>query len=124
HQGDVVTGRIEARDHPAEEPLDAVHARPLPAEVIADLEDVQLSRVQRCPTTRAGMPTAIAPSGTASRTTAPAPTIARSPTVTPSRSLAPAPSQAPSPMVTPLDRRACARIGCDGSEKSWSPPIT
>src|SRR5205085_2575505 len=114
-----------AGDHPAEEPLDAVHARPLPAEVIAHLKDIEFSRaVQRCPTTRAGMPTAIAPSGTASRTTAPAPTIARSPTTTPSRTFAPAPSQAPAPMVTPADRRPCASTGADGSPKSWSPPIT
>ena len=33
--------RIEARDHPAEESLDPMHARSLPAEVIADLQDVE-----------------------------------------------------------------------------------
>ncbi len=32
---------VEARNHPAEQPLDAVHPRSLPAEVIADLQDVQ-----------------------------------------------------------------------------------
>ena len=97
---------IEPRNHPREQPLDAVHPRPFPAEVIADLQDVQLpsalspqrARASRCPTIFAGTPTAIAPAGTASRTTAPAPTIARSPIVTPSRIFAPAPSHAPSPI--------------------------
>src|SRR5262249_41546146 len=32
---------IEAGDHPAEQPLDAVHARPLPPEVIANLQDIE-----------------------------------------------------------------------------------
>ena len=34
---------IEAGDHPREQALDAVHARPFPAEVIADLKDVELA---------------------------------------------------------------------------------
>ena len=40
----VVALRVEARNHPGEEPLDAVHPRSFPAEVIADLQDVQLHR--------------------------------------------------------------------------------
>ena len=32
---------VEPRDHPAEQPLDPVHPRPLPAEVVADLKDVE-----------------------------------------------------------------------------------
>src|SRR5262249_51900030 len=32
---------IEARNHPAEEPFDSVHPRPLPPEVVAHLQDVQ-----------------------------------------------------------------------------------
>ncbi len=55
-QRDVVARRIEARDHPAEQPLDAVHPRPLPAEVIADLQHVQLA-LRRA---HAGPPVALA----------------------------------------------------------------
>jgi hypothetical protein len=33
---------VEARNHPCEKAFDAVHARSLPAEVIADVHDVQL----------------------------------------------------------------------------------
>ena len=40
---DVEPVAIEARDHPAEQPLDAVHPRPLPSEVVADLQHVQRS---------------------------------------------------------------------------------
>ena len=32
---------VEARDHPREQPLDAVHARTGPPEVVADVDDVQ-----------------------------------------------------------------------------------
>ena len=32
---------VEARDHPRKQALDAVHARPLPAEVIADVDHVE-----------------------------------------------------------------------------------
>jgi hypothetical protein len=39
--------RVEARNHPAEEPLDAVHPRALPTEVIADLQDFQRSLAHR-----------------------------------------------------------------------------
>src|SRR4029450_10736539 len=68
----------------------------------------------RVETIRAGTPTAMAPGGTLSRTTAPAPTMAWAPTVTPSRILAPAPVHAPSPMVTPEEVRPCARTGTEG----------
>src|SRR5207237_455501 len=114
-------------DHPREQALDAVHPRSLPAEVIADLQDVQPIAHAGCPrwpTMRAGMPTAIDAAGTSPRTTAPAPMMARSPSVTPSRIFAPAPSHAPAPMVTPADVRPCASTGASGSLKSWSPPIT
>src|SRR4029079_7715046 len=100
----VVAPAPEAGDHPAEEPLNAVHPRAFPAEVIANLKDVQpfpahaFTAGSRWPTMRDGMPTAIAASGTASPVTAPAPTMAPSPTVTPSRILAPAPSHAPAPI--------------------------
>ena len=97
-----------------------MHPRSLPAEVIADLQDVQLAgglrrnrhgvaTGSRWLTTFAGTPTAIAPAGTDSRTTAPAPITARSPIVTPSRIFAPAPSHAPSPIDTPLERRALSQ---------------
>ncbi len=61
--------------------------------------------VDRSPTTRAGTPTAVARSGTDSRTTAPAPMIALAPISTPSSTFAPAPSHAPSPTVMPADLR-------------------
>ena len=48
HQGDVEPGRIEAGNHPAEEPLHAVHAGAFPAEVIADLQDVEFPH-RACP---------------------------------------------------------------------------
>ena len=38
---DLEAGRVEAGDHPREEALDAVHARPGPAQVIADMDDVE-----------------------------------------------------------------------------------
>src|SRR2546430_953271 len=72
----------------------------------------------RVETTRAGMPTATAPAGTSSRTTAPAPMTARGPIETPSRILAPAPVQAPAPIVIPDEVRVWVRTACDGSEKS------
>src|SRR5262245_4727841 len=75
-------------------------------------------------TTRAGTPTAISSGPTLSRTTAPAPITAPAPTLTPSRIFAPAPSHAPSPTITPSDVRPCDSTSTDGSEKSWSPPIT
>ena len=37
HERHVKTRRIEARNHPCKQALDAVHARPFPAEMIADL---------------------------------------------------------------------------------------
>src|SRR4029079_4991477 len=88
-QRDVVAFAIEAGDHPAEEPLDAVHPRAFPAEVIAHLKDVQpflahaFTAGSRWPTMRAGMPTAIAPSGTASQASDATATMAPAPTVTP-----------------------------------------
>ena len=42
-QRDTETVAVEPRNHPAEEALDAVHPRPFPPEVVADLEDVQRS---------------------------------------------------------------------------------
>jgi hypothetical protein len=41
HERDREARRVEARDHPGEQPLDAVHARAFPAQVVADVEDVQ-----------------------------------------------------------------------------------
>src|SRR4029453_9693172 len=111
---------IEARDHPGKQPLPAVHPRSFPPEVIADLQNPNHTRV---PTTLAGIPTAVARSGTESRTTAPAPMTACAPTSTPSSTLAPAPSQAPSPTVMPADFRSCASTGREASLKSWSPPM-
>ena len=90
---DVEARLVEARDHPREQPLHPVHARPFPAEVIADLQDVELAaRVRsapaparrgrawtasRRPTTRAGIADGDgAGAAISSRTTAPAPTIA------------------------------------------------
>ena len=118
---------IEARDHPREQPLHAVHARSFPSEVIADLQNADLIQAgsvtgasvarfsrQVHPTTRAGTPTAVARSGTDSRTTAPAPTTALAPISTPSSTFAPAPSHAPSPTVMPADLRACSSTGRDG----------
>ena len=46
-QRDVEPRRVEARNHPREQPLDAVHARSFPAEVIADVDDVETSRTHR-----------------------------------------------------------------------------
>jgi hypothetical protein len=40
---DAETVGVEARNHPAEQALDAVHPRSFPAEVIADLQHVQQS---------------------------------------------------------------------------------
>jgi hypothetical protein len=37
----VEAARVEARDHPREQPLHAVHARPFPPQVVADVDDVQ-----------------------------------------------------------------------------------
>ncbi len=99
---DVEAGGIEPGNHPGEQTLHAVHARAFPAEMIADLEHANHARV---PTIRAGTPTAVARSGTASRTTAPAPITACAPMMTPSRTLTPAPSQAPSPTLMPADVR-------------------
>ena len=42
-QRDAEAVAIEPRNHPAEQALDAVHPRPFPAEVVADLENVQRS---------------------------------------------------------------------------------
>src|SRR5438034_6960619 len=72
----------------------------------------------REPTTRAGIPTAIADAGIDSRTTAAAPMTAPSPMVTPSRIFAPAPTHTPSPIATPAEVRDCSSTGFDGSEKS------
>src|SRR5579864_9330688 len=66
-------------------------------------------------TSLAGTPTAVAPAGPASRTTAPAPTMARSPTVTPSRTVAPAPSQAPAPTAIPRPWRGWLLTASDRS---------
>ena len=49
---DVVPRRVEARNHPGEQALDAVHARPFPARVIADLQDVELAPVRAAATGR------------------------------------------------------------------------
>jgi hypothetical protein len=80
--------RVETRDHPCEKPLHSVDPRSFPAEMIANLKDVEGCRrlpvwchevapgTFRRDTIRAGMPTAVAPGGTSSRTTAEAPTIA------------------------------------------------
>ncbi len=43
-QGDVEAAGIEPWDHPRKQPLDAVHARPFPAQVIAHLQHVQFAR--------------------------------------------------------------------------------
>ena len=45
-QRDVEARLVEARNHPREQALHAVHARPLPAEVIADVDDVQTDGVR------------------------------------------------------------------------------
>ena len=42
-QGHVEARPVEAGDHPAEQSFDAVHARPFPPEVVADLQDVERS---------------------------------------------------------------------------------
>lgn len=52
---------------------------------------------------RAGTPTTVAPGGTSSVTTAPAPTRAPAPIETPSRTLAPVPIKTPAPSSTPPD---------------------
>ena len=39
----VESRRVESRNHPREQALHAVHARSFPAEMIADLQDVDLS---------------------------------------------------------------------------------
>src|SRR5690606_13318711 len=49
---------------------------------------------------RAGTPTTVMPSGTASTTTAPAPTTHHDPSRTPGRTVAPAPTKAPAPAGT------------------------
>ncbi len=41
----VVARAIEARNHPREQPLDAVHPRSLPAEMVADVDHVQRTHV-------------------------------------------------------------------------------
>src|SRR5204862_6280572 len=51
-------------------------------------------------TTRAGLPSTVAPAGTSRATTAPAPSLAPAPTSTPFNTIAPIPIQAPSPMRT------------------------
>ena len=125
-QRHVVARRVEPRDHPGEEPLHAVHARALPAEVIADLQDVQLATAPRRGSRAAAPGLACRRSAPGCRPRSPrpapprarpppAPTTARSPIVTPSRIFAPAPSHAPAPMSTPADRRACVSTGRDGS---------
>ena len=85
-QRDVEAGRVEPRDHPREQALDAVHARAFPPQVIAHLQDVQSPAhagacCARDPTTLAGTPTAMARGGTSAVTTAPAPTMASAPIV-------------------------------------------
>src|SRR6266545_496687 len=131
HEGHVIALGIEPGNHPREQPLDPVHPRPFPPEVIADLQHVHPTlsigclaeaakrrrRTHRCPMTLAGIPTAMAPAGTGSRTTAPAPMTARSPTDTPSSTFAPAPSHAPAPTLIPIERRPCASTACVGSVK-------
>ena len=53
-----------------------------------------------------------------------APMLASSPMLTAPRIFAPAPIQTPSPIVTPAEVRVWSSTDFDGSEKSWSPPIT
>src|SRR3954451_4875756 len=124
HEGDVEARLVEPRDHPCEQALDAVHAGTVPPEVIADLQHVERppgirskahtstpgDAGSRLPTTRAGMPTAMALAGMSPRTTAPAPTIAPSPMVAPSSTFTPAPSHPPAPIATPFDERGWSRI--------------
>src|SRR5438552_5902679 len=76
----------------------------------------------RVRTTRAGTPTATAPAGRSSVTTAPAPTTTWWPMVTPSMTFAPAPSHTFSPSVIPAERRSCSTTGTPARSNSWPPP--
>ena len=104
---------VEARDHPGEQPLHAVHPRAFPAEVIADLQDVQFPHPGR-DRRRRGPDAAACPRWP---TTAPA-CRRRSRAPGPSlRTTAPAPTTAPSPMrhaVEDLGPRAEPRARADG----------
>src|SRR6185503_19705327 len=73
-------------------------------------------------TTRAGTPTATAPSGRSPVTTAFAPTTTSLPIVTPSRTFAPVPSHTLRPRVIPRETRSCSITGRSAASNSWPPP--
>ena len=78
--------------------------------------------VRRSRTTRAGLPTTTAHSGTSRVTTEPAPTTACDPMRTPSSTTTCEPIQTSSPTVIPSEDIGCRKIGSVRSAMPWSNP--